>query len=176
MKTFHFCILGICLSLYALYVEFQKELDTDYTALCDISETVSCSKVFTSEQGKIWSYLGVIPKDSLLDQPNAAYGVVFYIMVILVDSQPSKSNFFNTLLVLLGTSGVALSLYLGYVLLYVLHDTCIVCFGSYVCNFVIFWNALVRYTFDGDDGKGLNHTSLKDIYSKSKSKKGAKSS
>ena len=95
MKTSHFCTLGLCLSCYALYVEFQKELDHDYTALCDISETVSCSKVFTSEQGKIWSYLGIIPKDSLLDQPNAAYGVVFYLMVILVDMQSSKSNFFK---------------------------------------------------------------------------------
>ncbi len=41
--------LGIALSLYALYVEIQKERNPKYVALCDISENMSCSKVLTSE-------------------------------------------------------------------------------------------------------------------------------
>lgn len=42
------CSVGISASLYAFYVETKKEADSDYKAACDISESVSCSKVFTS--------------------------------------------------------------------------------------------------------------------------------
>ena len=44
-----FGALGILLSLYALYVELQKERNPNYVALCDINEQMSCSKVLTSE-------------------------------------------------------------------------------------------------------------------------------
>ena len=43
------CILGILISVYAYHVETSKESDTSYTAFCDISATVSCSKVFSSK-------------------------------------------------------------------------------------------------------------------------------
>ena len=43
------CILGILLSTYALYVEMAVEARPGYTALCDISEFASCSRVLSSE-------------------------------------------------------------------------------------------------------------------------------
>ena len=43
------CVLGIVVSLYALHVEVSKFEDKDFKAMCDISEAVSCSKVFTSK-------------------------------------------------------------------------------------------------------------------------------
>ena len=42
------CILGLLASIYAYHVETSKERDSTYQAACDISETISCSKVFTS--------------------------------------------------------------------------------------------------------------------------------
>ena len=47
--TVFFCLVGLVLSGYALFVEHQKEKDETYTAMCDINEHVSCSKVFTSK-------------------------------------------------------------------------------------------------------------------------------
>lgn len=41
-------VLGLCLSVYALHVELSRESDPDYRAMCDLGESVSCSKVFTS--------------------------------------------------------------------------------------------------------------------------------
>lgn len=41
-------VLGILLSGYSIYVHQRKEANKDYKAFCDISEEVSCSKVFTS--------------------------------------------------------------------------------------------------------------------------------
>ena len=43
------CFIGICLSYYAYFVETTKEVDNDYQAMCDISPSISCSKVFTSK-------------------------------------------------------------------------------------------------------------------------------
>ena len=42
------CLLGILVSVFAFYVEKTKETNADYRAVCDISETVSCSAVFAS--------------------------------------------------------------------------------------------------------------------------------
>lgn len=41
-------LLGLVLSVYALHVELSRERDPDYRAMCDLGESVSCSKVFTS--------------------------------------------------------------------------------------------------------------------------------
>lgn len=43
------CAVGMLLSAYAYYVEVSAESDHDYNAMCDISEHISCTKVFTSE-------------------------------------------------------------------------------------------------------------------------------
>uniref|UniRef100_A0A674J749 vitamin-K-epoxide reductase (warfarin-sensitive) n=1 Tax=Terrapene triunguis TaxID=2587831 RepID=A0A674J749_9SAUR len=42
------CALGLALSMYALHVESSREQDPGYRAMCDLSPSVSCSKVFTS--------------------------------------------------------------------------------------------------------------------------------
>lgn len=41
-------LLGLALSIYAYHVETMKEANPDYVAKCDLSEQVSCSKVFAS--------------------------------------------------------------------------------------------------------------------------------
>ena len=42
-------VLGLVLSIYSVYIENLKLKDENYTALCDIDETISCSAVLTSE-------------------------------------------------------------------------------------------------------------------------------
>uniref|UniRef100_A0A674JWR3 vitamin-K-epoxide reductase (warfarin-sensitive) n=1 Tax=Terrapene triunguis TaxID=2587831 RepID=A0A674JWR3_9SAUR len=46
------CALGLALSLYALHAESSRERDPGDRAMCDLSPSVSCSKVFTSRTGK----------------------------------------------------------------------------------------------------------------------------
>lgn len=43
------CMIGTGLSLYSYYVETMIAEDRNYEAMCDISEQISCSKVFTSK-------------------------------------------------------------------------------------------------------------------------------
>uniref|UniRef100_A0A674KJC2 vitamin-K-epoxide reductase (warfarin-sensitive) n=1 Tax=Terrapene triunguis TaxID=2587831 RepID=A0A674KJC2_9SAUR len=42
------CALGLALSLYALHAESSRERDPGDRAMCELSPSVSCSKVFTS--------------------------------------------------------------------------------------------------------------------------------
>lgn len=42
-------MIGAGLSLYSYYVEMKLDEDGSYEAMCDISEQISCSKVFKSE-------------------------------------------------------------------------------------------------------------------------------
>ena len=49
LSRFVVCIMGVVLSMYALYVEMTKLQNSDYRAMCDINEAISCSKVFTSK-------------------------------------------------------------------------------------------------------------------------------
>lgn len=42
-------VVGLILAGYALFVEHKKAQDDSYTAMCDIDEHMSCSKVFTSK-------------------------------------------------------------------------------------------------------------------------------
>lgn len=41
--------IGVILSIYAYYVEIQSEKDSNYEALCDINEHISCTNVFSSK-------------------------------------------------------------------------------------------------------------------------------
>lgn len=41
--------LGVIISIYAFHVESRAEQDSNYEAMCDISERVSCTKVFSSK-------------------------------------------------------------------------------------------------------------------------------
>ena len=45
-------MVGLTISGYSYYVSMAKKADENYVALCDIDETISCSKVFTSKYGK----------------------------------------------------------------------------------------------------------------------------
>lgn len=133
-----FIYLGFLLSLYALYVEHKASHEEGFEAFCDISDEISCSKVFLSEYGKIFSFLGVVPKDSILDQPNALYGLGFYFIFgatygLLRDKEMSK-----VMMLGLSAASMVLSAYLSYILTDVLQDKCVVCFGTYVCNFALF--------------------------------------
>lgn len=145
------CVIGAALSMYALYVEDSHARDPTFVSLCDLSEKSSCGHVFSTEYGKIWSYLGIIPKGHVLDQPNALYGFVFY-NVIATLTFLKKSVVFSHLALLLGLFSVVLSAYLGYILAFLIEGKdgskgghfCVLCVSTYVCNAVIFVDSYLK--------------------------------
>ncbi|KAL9981633.1 hypothetical protein ACROYT_G010365 [Oculina patagonica] len=105
----------------------------DYKALCDISEHMSCSKVFSSKYGTGFGLVEpVMGKDSPLNVPNSIFGILFYSSIVLLGMFKSKAAaWIMFLFSLLSCVG---SIYLGYILFYILHDTCVVCISTYVVN------------------------------------------
>ncbi|OON16510.1 b-cell receptor-associated protein 31-like protein, partial [Opisthorchis viverrini] len=80
--------VGCLICLYALHVEFAHEADPNYRALCDISETMSCSKVLTS------------PPDIMLWHLTAAFLYLemfsVFLLIIPLFSSRSWAKFFKT--------------------------------------------------------------------------------
>ena len=124
-------LVGIAVSCYALYVEHKTAaasvMGQEYEALCDIKWLgVSCSKVFKSKYGKMLSLFGIVPKGHVLDQPNAALGIVFYVCTFILPlMRKIPQGVRATAMLAASTLSCAVSCYLGYVLAVILKDFCI---------------------------------------------------
>ncbi|KAM4886616.1 vitamin K epoxide reductase complex subunit 1-like protein 1 [Sylvia borin] len=131
------CAAGILLSLYACHLEREKGHDSHYQALCDLSERVRCSAAITSRWGRGFGLLGsIFGKDSAINQSNSVFGLVFYILQMLLGMTASAV----AALILMTSSIVSVvgSLYLAYILYFVLKEFCIVFVLTYLLNFILF--------------------------------------
>ncbi|XP_006009084.1 vitamin K epoxide reductase complex subunit 1-like protein 1 [Latimeria chalumnae] len=130
------CIVGIVLSVYAYHVETSKERDASYKAMCDISASISCSKVFTSRWGRGFGLMAnFFGSDSIINQPNSVFGVTFYLLQIALGL--AESGLAAVTLIATSMVSIAGSLYLAYVLFFILNDFCIICITTYLLNFTL---------------------------------------
>ncbi|XP_029978088.1 vitamin K epoxide reductase complex subunit 1 [Sphaeramia orbicularis] len=137
------CVFGFVLSIYALHVELSKERNPEYRAMCDLGESVSCSKVFTSRWGRGFGLVQFfVGKDSPLNQPNSVLGIIFYTLQLGLGLSLSKKA--AVFLVLSSWVSVAGSLYLASILAFVLGDFCMVCVSTYIINFALLFTNLKR--------------------------------
>jgi len=114
-------VIGIVMSLYLLYVRRRLVHDSSYKAVCDISEKMSCTKVAASKYSHL---LGV---------PNAFIGLLFYAAVlVLSDIALTKIIFYLSIPAVLAT------IYLAYLMQFRVKNSCIVCYGTYIANILIF--------------------------------------
>lgn len=137
------CFFGFLLCMYVFHVEISKERDSSYKAWCDLSQSMSCSKVFTSRYGKGFGLIDrILPEESIFNQPNSIFGMTFYTMQIFMTlSINDHAVAMQTVTALIANFG---SLYLFYVLYFVLHDFCIVCISTYIVNALILVCAIHR--------------------------------
>lgn len=133
---FLLCGLGVGASYYAFFVENAVEHNEKYQAMCDISEEVSCTKVFATKYargfGVVGKYLG---EKHILNQPNSVYGMIFYVTLALFSL--INLSFIVNIQLLLTLASNGLSIYLGYLLLYVIKSICVVCVATYLINFLL---------------------------------------
>ncbi|XP_075687083.1 vitamin K epoxide reductase complex subunit 1-like protein 1 [Rhinoderma darwinii] len=130
------CALGIALSVYAYHVETSREKDAAYRALCDITPSISCSKVFTSRWGRGFGLVEkILGSQSPLNQPNSVFGVLFYTLQIALGFVGLAAAAVTLLVTSLAS--IAGSLYLAYILVYILEDFCVICVTTYVLNFIL---------------------------------------
>ena len=144
-------LLGIGIAGYALNVEAHMD-DDDYEAMCDIKPGFSCTAVFSSEYAHPLSLWGLVAKGSDLDIGLASAGILLYSAYFLAaslwDFVPMRKQLFLTV----ASCGGCFSLYLLYVLKFILGDFCIVCTGFHCVNFSMLAVALFEF-FAVDDVK-----------------------
>ncbi|KAL4693530.1 hypothetical protein H8957_002547 [Semnopithecus entellus] len=120
------CLTDLVLSLYALHVKAARALGRDYRALCDMGTTISCpGRGF----GLVQHVLG---QDSILNQYNNIFPCIFYTLHLLLGCPWTR--WASVLLLLSSLLSLAGSVYLAWILFFVLYDFCIVCITTYAIN------------------------------------------
>ncbi|KAF4529393.1 hypothetical protein B566_EDAN003484 [Ephemera danica] len=150
-------MVGLVLCWYAFVVEMTKELDEKYEALCDISEHMSCSRVFMSRYNLSNLTCGILIaliQDSCAFRANCPYtwtltihrfvDVKTYLNFENNTTQCHTSRWALTQVVLCAIINAG-SLYLACILYFVLHDFCVVCVSTYLVNLVLLLLAWKRY-------------------------------
>ncbi|XP_016296791.1 vitamin K epoxide reductase complex subunit 1-like protein 1 [Sinocyclocheilus anshuiensis] len=132
------CLSGILISLYAFHVEREKTRDANYRAVCDLSSSISCSKVFTSRWGRGFGLLGTIfGNDSAVNQPNSVYGILFYIFQLLLGKN-SINRIDLQIMTVRSSANACMSEMDALTLYFVLKDFCFICVTTYALNFILF--------------------------------------
>ncbi len=113
--------IGLLSSIYMWYIHVRHAANPEYESMCDITETVACTSVVTGEYG------------SLVVLPNSVYGMIYYVLIMVLAS-------FGFLLTIFWISilGLIGSAYLAYLLYYKLRQVCIVCTLTYIVNIALF--------------------------------------
>jgi len=141
--------------LYAFYVGNMamasppvggRAAKSGFKARCDFSTGASCSTVARSQYGV---GLGLIKPNGpwgFLALPNSSYGVIYYV-AMLFTQLPSAYSVPRARQIALILSACALfaSFYLGYLLVFVIKNLCVVCVATYLVNGALFKLSISDY-------------------------------
>lgn len=138
-------ILGLVLSVYAIYIDYKIQVEADYVPSCDLHQHVLCSKALSSEYSRMLLHSGLVSKNSILNQLNAVYGLLFYLVAFVFfrlskHSSLARLGFFLLSLFALIVSGV-----LGFIMFNILQNLCLICVGTYITNITIFLISLLQF-------------------------------
>mmetsp|Transcript_28853 Transcript_28853/g.64520 ORF Transcript_28853/g.64520 Transcript_28853/m.64520 type:complete len:165 (+) Transcript_28853:94-588(+) len=141
---------GIIVALYALHIEAELERDPFYEPACN-TRWGSCSAVFSSEYARPLSKWGLVPSGSALDLSLPVAGIANYGLYLFYPTRlGSLLPVPETTMLAISFASVLFSLYLLYVLKFILQDFCIVCTTFHVINFsTFFFVALPDYLRPG---------------------------
>ncbi|KAI0978482.1 hypothetical protein GJ496_008266 [Pomphorhynchus laevis] len=128
---------GLILSTYALYVKYKLSKNPRYTSVCDLSNRVSCTYAVGSRYSVGFGFFDkIFGEQCYLNIPNSVYGIAYYLLHIFVGFQPSI--FLYHAAYYLSIIGVIGTIYLAYILFFVLEDICIICIPTYFVNIGLF--------------------------------------
>jgi vitamin-K-epoxide reductase (warfarin-sensitive) len=118
-------LLGLVISMYAILLERKIAKNPSYKPMCDVSDTVSCTKLIKSSYAHMLYF------------SNATWGIAYYALVLLLAALNLPR-----LLVLVTTGGVIASLVLAYILFFKIRSVCLVCISLYLVNILLFLASL----------------------------------
>jgi hypothetical protein len=94
------------------------------------------SAVFQLPESRMLSYFGIVPSGSILDVPNAALGVAYYVIWWSMLSPFFPKSFG----LLVATLAMSSSLFLATRLI-VLAELCVLCWSTHIINARLWWSA-----------------------------------
>ena len=112
--------------MYGMYVHYRLQSDPTYVSVCEVSESVSCQQVLTSEYG------------SMFGVPVAAGGAIWSLLAFMLAAFGLKNPKSETAsrvsgyLFVLATLGLASVFYFAYISFFVLKTACPICLTMYV--------------------------------------------
>lgn len=124
-------LIGLAASSAAAYVHYHMLTDPTYTSACDISETVSCTKVYSSRFG---TWQGI---------PVAIFGATWFAFAALLSgagltARPAVRDSVAGYLFAGSTLALAAVLYLGYASFVLLKVVCVYCLITYAAVIGLF--------------------------------------
>ncbi len=114
-------VLGLALTLYAIYVKNKSEEEKNYKPYCDINKHISCTKAFKSKYFTVFYF------------PNTVYGLFYYITVIILSYRLAHFIFYVSI------PAVIFSLYLAYLSYFKQKNFCLVCTATYIISFMLLY-------------------------------------
>jgi uncharacterized membrane protein/protein-disulfide isomerase len=126
-----FSLLGLLASGVAAYTHYRLLTDLSYVSFCDVSATISCSDVYSSQYG------------SMGGVSVAVFGVIWFAFATLlsvagVGARSSVRESIPGYLFAGSTLALSVVLYLGYTSFFVLHRVCVLCLLTYVAAIGLF--------------------------------------
>jgi len=156
------CLVGLALTIYTLWVEYQTAVDPDYVPLCHVKLDVfgfekeaNCQVAFTSRYGKglfgfvdhgKTDFMAGVPavneainkvKPFVAELPNPVPGLFFYVLMYWLGTSRAASVGAAKVAIVNAVVSLIVSAYLGYVLAYILNDFCVVCVSTYFVNIIL---------------------------------------
>jgi uncharacterized membrane protein len=146
---------GLALSTYALCSVYQASDPSDSSEPsdpgssdpCDASKKkkktdsdCGCSDALQSDYGRVLSCAGLVRKGSLLDQPNALYGILYYVTSAILYSYKDRVWCVRYILLALSVPIFATSCTLTYVMFVKLRAPCLICLASFLCSSVLLYS------------------------------------
>lgn len=140
-STVFLSLVGLLIAVYSYYVKWSfKRNPVNYRALCDLNETISCTRVVTSKYGSGFGFMGTLfGENSVLNMSNSILGAVFYSLQIILTCY-NQHELIQLTALTASVASIIGSVYLAYILYFVLKDICIVCIASYVVNALLLYN------------------------------------
>lgn len=112
--------LGILLSWYTWHVEQYVGKKKNYTATCDITETISCTKAFRSKFGKTFGI------------SNSVFGMFGYTALLILALLGEIQFVF-----IFSVFACCMSVYLAYAQYFKVKTFCIICTSIYIINILL---------------------------------------
>ena len=133
-------LVGFAVSLYALHVEHSMAANPFYEPSC-VTKWGSCAAVFSSSYAHLLSHWGLVERKSALDLSLASMGAANYFVFAMFPLWPFPAHTKAKMLLGISFASCIFSIYLLYVLKYVLKDFCVVCTTFHAVNFSMWFYA-----------------------------------